>query len=202
MPIWNYTVYQSTNPLRNEILRLIASDADSGLFGEVNYFIETSGVPYLILDQKSGILKFQSHIRDSSQLDAKRFPIVFKVYAKDSGKPSLVSQQNATVIINFLPGTQLSTAHWVNPRYEQLNLSISEKFYEKYQNRPIFDLRSNFDGSIIYRLPSSESSLMTVNCPYPYGNSIPFRDAPIVKNGQIYSGGIILTGFVGDKKLI
>lgn len=196
MSVWNLTIYRSTlisNPMHQRLLRLIASDADSGLSGTVNYFISTSGIPYFNIHPSTGTIQFQSHIKNISDLDEKRFPIVFQVYAKDLGEPYQISRQNATVIINYDTVADPSVAQWLDQRYEELNISISERFYEKYPNHAIFDSDSDFNGSIMYHLSSSESSLMIVNSPYPHETNIPFRDAPVIKNGQVFSGGIVVT---------
>jgi hypothetical protein len=79
--------------------------------------------------------------------------------------------------------------------YEQLNFPILEKYYEIYGSQPVFNNSFGFNGTILYTLTSQTSSIMTVSSPFP--NTYPqFSDAPVSRNGNIFSSGIVVTRYV------
>ncbi|CAF1461191.1 unnamed protein product, partial [Rotaria sordida] len=102
------------------------------------------------------------------------------------------SEANATVTIYYNNGNDPPPARWSDPRYEELNFPIIEKYYEIYRNQPIFNLSYGFNGTIIYQLTSQTSSIMTVSSPFP-NTYIPFSDVPVTRNGNIFSSGIVVT---------
>ncbi|CAF3673561.1 unnamed protein product [Rotaria sordida] len=194
MTSWNYTIYRSSiNTTNIRFLRIIASDADSGLNGMINYYIGTVNVPYFSISRTTGTIKFRQNIFGLSYLNISRFPIIFYVYAQDRGTPPLISKNNATVTIYFNDNDEPPVARWLDTHYEELYISITEKFYEIYRNQPIFDYNYGFNGSIMYELTSQTSSIMTVSSPFLDNTNIPFRDIPVVKNGRIFTSGITVT---------
>lgn len=194
MTSWNYTIYRSTFDITNKkLLRVIAFDPDSGTNGVINYFIGTADVPYFSINLITGAITFASNIHGLASLNISRFPITFSVYARDLGTPSLFSKNTATVTIYFDSSDKLPEARWLDTRYEELNILISEKFYETYPNKPIFDTSQDFNGSIMYELTSETSSVMTVTNVFSNDKYMPFRTIPVVRDGRIFTSGIIVT---------
>lgn len=195
MPFWNYTIYRSAflNTVSPRFLRIIAYDADSGANGAIDYHIATPKIPYFTIDRLTGTIRLQQFIAGITSLNASYFPITFEVFAEDRGTPAKRSERYANVTIYYDASAAPPPARWLDPRYEELDISIPEKFYEDYPNRNIFDLGASFNGSIIYQLASSASSLMTVQSPFSHDNDAPFRDAQLIKNGQVFSSGIVVT---------
>ncbi len=149
MTSWNYTIYRSTfgNSPSSRFLRIIASDADSGYNGMINYYIGTINVPYFTINQTTGTIIFRSGVT-ITDLQVSQFPITFQVYAQDLGTPPRISEANATVTIYYNNGNDPPPARWLDPRYEVLNFPIIEKYYETYGNRPIFNERLDLcDGT-------------------------------------------------------
>ncbi len=196
MTNWNYTIYRSTVEYSNSrrFLRIIASDADSGSNGMINYYIGTVNVPYFTINQTTGTIILQDSVPGINSLSASLFPITFQVYAQDRGTPRRISETNSTVTIYYNNGTDLPPARWVNPVYEELNFPIIEKYYEIYGNRPIFNNSYGFNGTISYLLTSLTPSVMTVNSPFP-NTSIPFSGVSLSSNGNIFSNGIVVTRY-------
>jgi hypothetical protein len=196
MTLWNYTIYRSTfeNSATSYLLRIIASDADSGLNGMINYFIGTVNIPYFTINQTTGTIIFRRGVA-ITDLQISQFPITFQVYAQDRGSPPQMSQTNATVTIYYNDGNDLLPARWLDAHYKELNFPIIEKYYETYGNRPIFNNSYNFNGSIIYQLTSqTSSSFMSVSSSSP-NTDIPFRGVSISRNGNIFSNGIVVTRY-------
>ena len=193
MTSWNYTIYRSTygNTANPRFLRIIASDADSGSNGQINYYIGSIGVPYFAINTTTGTIILRSGIA-MADLDVSRFPITFTVYAQDRGSPPRTSETNATVTIYYNNGNDAQPARWLDPMYEELNFPIIEKFYETYVNRPIFNTSYGFNGTILYTLTSQTSSIMTVGSPFP-NTYIPFSDVSVSRVGNVFSSGIIVT---------
>jgi hypothetical protein len=193
MTSWNYTIYRSTvgnNTLH--FLRIIASDADSGLNGMIYYYIGTINVPYFTINQTTGTIILRPGVA-ITDLQVNQFPITFQVYAQDLGSPPRTSQANATVTIYYNNSNDTPPARWLDPRYEELNFPIIEKYYETYGNRPIFNDSYGFNGTILYQLTSQISSIfMTVSSPFPNTN-IPFSDVLVLRNGNKFSSGIVVT---------
>jgi hypothetical protein len=194
MTSWNYTIYRSTfgNSNSSRFLRIIASDADSGLNGMISYYIGTVNVPYFTINQTTGTIILRSTVPGIYSLDVTQFPITFQVYAQDRGTPPRISETNATVTIYYNNGNDPPPARWLDPRYEELNFPILEKYYEIYRNTPIFNTSYGFNGTIIYQLTSQTSSIMTVSSPFP-NTYIPFSDVPVSRNGYVFSTGIQVT---------
>lgn len=195
MNSWNYTIYRSTvgNSANPRFLRIIASDADSGLNGMINYFIGERPLPlYFAINQTTGTIILESSVVGMFNVDVSKFPIRFQVYAQDRGSPPRISETNATVTIYFNNGNDPPPARWLDPRYEELNFPIIEKFYETYPNRLIFNDSYGFNGTIAYQIASQTSSIMTVSSPFP-NTFIPFSDFAVSRNGNISSSGIIVT---------
>ncbi|CAF0872431.1 unnamed protein product [Adineta steineri] len=198
MTSWSYTIYRSSFTTINNttLLRIIADDADSGLNGLINYYIGSLYIPYFTINRRTGYIAFRSDISGIETLDASRFPITFDVYAQDCGTPQLLSENNATVTIYYNDNDDLPPARWLNPLNENFNISITEKFYEKYLNQPVFDNNSSFNGSIMYTLTSDTSSIMTVYSPFLNQTNMPFRAIPVIKDGSIFRSGIaVINGF-------
>jgi hypothetical protein len=196
MTSWNYTIYRSLygNSNTARFLRIIASDADSGLSGMINYYIGTVNVPYFTINQTTGTIILRNTVPGVYSLDINQFPITFQVYAQDRGSPSRTSEANATVTIYYNNGNDPPPARWLDPIYEELNFPIIEKYYETYGNRPIFNTSYGFNGTILYQLTSQTSSIMTVSSPFP-NTYIPFSDVPVSRNGYIFSSGIVVTRY-------
>ncbi|CAF1053785.1 unnamed protein product [Adineta ricciae] len=194
MTNWNYTIYRSTagNSNSARFLRIIASDADSGVNGQINYYIGTVGVPYFTINQTTGTVILRSSVPGIYNLSVSLFPITFQVYAQDSGTPPRTSETNATVTIYYNNGNDPPPARWVDPAYEELNFPIIEKYYETYGDRPIFNPSYGFNGTISYILTSTISSIMTVSSPFP-NTYIPFSDVFVSKSGNVSSSGIVVT---------
>ncbi|UJR08758.1 hypothetical protein I4U23_013015 [Adineta vaga] len=194
MTNWNYTIYRSTTGNSNSarFLRIIASDADSGLNGMINYYIGTVNVPYFTINQTTGTIILRSSVPGIYNLNVSQFPITFQVYAQDRGSPQRTSETNATVTIYYNNDNDPPPARWVDPVYEELNFPIIEKYYETYGNRPIFNTAYGFNGTISYLLTSTTSSIMTVSSPFP-NTYIPFSDVPVLRNGNLFSSGIVVT---------
>jgi hypothetical protein len=191
MTFWNYTIYRSAvGNNSSRFLRIIASDADSGLNGMINYYIGTISVPYFTINQTTGTIIFRPGVT-IADLQVSQFPITFQVYAQDRGTPPQISQTNATVTIYYNNGNDAPPARWLDPRYEALNFPILEKYYEIYGSQPIFNTSYGFNGTILYQLTSQTSSIMTVSSPFP-NTMIPFSDVPVLKNGNIFSSGIVV----------
>lgn len=194
MTLWNYTIYRTTfgNTANPRFLRIIASDADSGQNGVINYFIGTIGVPYFTINQTTGTILLQSGVA-IADLVVTRFPITFQVYAQDQGSPRRISAANATVTIYYNNGNAQQPARWLDSRYEELNFPIIEKYYENFRNRPIFNDSFGFNGTILYTITSeTSSSILTVNSPFP-DTMIPFSDLPSTRIGNVFASGIIVT---------
>jgi hypothetical protein len=194
MTNWNYTIYRSAfgNANNARFLRIIASDADSGSNGMINYFISTVNVPYFTIEQSTGTIVLRNTVPGLFSLDIRQFPITFRVYAQDRGSPPRVSTTNATVTIYYNDGNTPPPARWSNSLYEELNFSIREKYYETNRNRPVFNDSIGFDGRIIYQLMSQTSSIMTVSSPFP-NMLIPFSDVPVTREGNVFTSGIVVT---------
>jgi hypothetical protein len=196
MTFWNYTIYRTTfgNTANPRFLRIIASDADSGFNGMINYYIGTINVPYFTINQTTGTIILRPGVA-ITDLQVSQFPITFQVYAQDLGTPPQISQTNATVTIYYNNGNEAAPARWLDPMYEQLNFPILEKYYEIYGSQPVFNNSFGFNGTILYTLTSQTSSIMTVSSPFP--NTYPqFSDAPVSRNGNIFSSGIVVTRYV------
>lgn len=195
MTSWNYTIYRSTvgNSNTARFLRIIASDADSGLNGVINYYIGTINVPYFTINQTTGTIILRSNVA-ITDLNVTQFPITFQVYAQDLGSPPRISEANATVTIYYNNGNDAPPARWLDPRYEELNFPIIEKYYETYVDQPIFNNSYGFNGTILYQLTSLASSILTVSSPFP-NTYIPFGDVPVTKNGNVFSSGIVVTRY-------
>ncbi len=194
MTSWNYTIYRSAvGNNGSRFLRIIASDADSGLSGMVSYYIGTISVPYFAINQTTGTIIFRPGIT-IADLQVSQFPITFQVYAQDLGSPPRISQANATVTIYYNNGNDAPPARWLDPRYEELNFPILEKYYETNGTQPISNIAYGFNGTILYQLTSQTSSIMTVSSPFP-NTYIPFSDVSVSKNGNIFSSGIIVTRY-------
>ncbi|CAF2958903.1 unnamed protein product [Rotaria sp. Silwood2] len=194
MTSWNYTIYRSAfgNSNSARFLRIIASDADSGSNGMINYYIGTINVPYFTINQTTGTIILRDNVLGVFSLDVNQFPIRFQVYAQDRGSPPRISEANATVTIYYNNGNDPPPARWSDPRYEELNFPIIEKYYEIYRNIPIFNTSYGFNGSIFYQITSLTSSIMTVSSPFP-NTYIPFSDVSVSRNGNTFSSGIVVT---------
>jgi hypothetical protein len=194
MTFWNYTIYPSTfaNSNSSHFLRLIASDADSGPYGMISYYIGTVNVPYFTINQTTGTIILRSNVPGIYSLDVNQFPITFQVYAQDHGIPPRMSTTNATVTIYYNNGNEPPPARWLDPRYEELNFPIIEKYYETYGNRPIFNDSYGFNGTIFYQLTSQTSSIMAVSSPFP-NTYVRFINVPVSQNGNIFRSGITVT---------
>jgi hypothetical protein len=193
MSSWNYTIYRSVyeNSMNKNLFRIIASDADSGRNALINYYIRTTNVYYFIIDRTTGMIKIRDDIQ-ISDFDINRFPIQFEVYAQDLGIPPLLSNGSVTVTIYFDNSANRPPAQWVDRRYEDVQISILEKFYELNQNRvPISDANSHFNGSFIYQFSTQMSREMIVTS--PFNEYIPFRHIILTNNNDLYSSGIIVT---------
>ncbi|UJR37810.1 hypothetical protein I4U23_030500 [Adineta vaga] len=192
MTSWNFTIYPST-VLRNNTLpfRIIASDADSGLNAKINYYIGTLHVPYFTINWKTGYIGLRSGISDLQSLNKSDFPIQFQVYARDSGTPPLFSVNNATVIIDFKNDNEQSPATWFDSSYEELNIRISEKFYENSSDRIVRD--EKFNGEILYNLSASLPSIMTVSNPFVSNAYLPFRDKYVKREESTFHSSIVVT---------
>lgn len=203
MDTWNYTIYRSAygNSNNARFLRIIASDADSGLNGVVNYYIGSIGVQYFAINQTTGTIILRSNIGGVYNLDVNQFPITFQVYAQDRGSPPRTSEKNATIIIYYNNGNDPPPARWSDPIYEELNFPIIEKFYETFPNTPIFNTSYGFNGTIFYQLTSPTTSMMTVRSPFP-NTIIPFSDLSVSRNGNIVSSGIVVTRYVLKYRLV
>jgi hypothetical protein len=192
MTFWNYTIYNSSLIPNNT--RVIAADADSGLNGQINYYIGTRNVPYFSIERETGKIIFRSDISNpSTNLNSSYFPITFQIYAQDRGKPPQFSKNNATVTIYYSNSINPIPASWLDPSYEELNISIREKFYELYPNQPIFDNNTKFTGSIFYQLTSHIPSIMTISSPFFSNADLPFRNTPVERYGNICKSDIIVT---------
>ena len=154
MNSWNYTIYRSAfgNSNNARFLRIIAYDADSGLSGMINYYIGTINVPYFTINQTTGTIILRNNVPGVYSLDINQFPITFQVYAQDRGSPPRISETNAMVTIYYNKGNNPPPARWLDPRYEELNFPILEKYYEIYSTLPIFNNSFGFNGSIIYQI--------------------------------------------------
>jgi hypothetical protein len=196
MTFWNYTIYRSAfgNSNNSQFLRIIASDADSGPYGVISYYIGTISVPYFTINQTTGTIILRSNVPGVYSLDVTQFPITFQVYAQDHGVPPRISATNATVTIYYNNGNEPPPARWLDPSYEELNFPIIEKYYETFGSTPIFNNSYGFNGTILYQLTSQTSSILTVTSPFPY-TMIPFSDVPVTKNGNIFSSGIVVTQY-------
>ncbi|CAF3632426.1 unnamed protein product [Rotaria socialis] len=194
MTTWNYTIYRSAfgNSNSARFLRIIASDADSGSNGLINYYIGTVNVPYFTINQTTGTIILRSDVLGVYSLDVSQFPITFQVYAQDRGSPPRISETNATVIMYYNNGNDPPPARWGDARYEELNFSIREKYYEVNRNAPVSNSTYGFNGTIFYQLTSQTSSIMTVSSPFPNTN-IPFSDLPVGRNGFTFNSGIVVT---------
>jgi hypothetical protein len=193
MTSWNYTIYRSSygNTDNPRFLRIIASDADSGANGLINYYIGSVGYPYFAINQTTGTIILRAGV-SITDLQVSQFPITFQVYAQDRGSPPLTSQTNATVTIYYNNGNDAQPARWLDPIYEELNFPIIEKYYETFRNQPIFNESYGFNGTILYTLTSQTSSIMTVNSPFP-NTYVQFTDVPASRIGNIFSSGIVVT---------
>jgi hypothetical protein len=196
MTNWNYTIYRSLygNSNTAQFLRIIASDADSGLNGQINYYIGTVNVPYFTINQTTGTIILRSNVAGVYSLDINQFPITFQVYAQDLGMPPRISATNATVTIYYNNGNGPPPARWLDPMYEALNFQILEKYYETNGSTPVFNNSYGFNGTILYQLTSQTSSIMTVSSPFP-NTYIPFSDVPVSRFGYIFSSGIVVTRY-------
>ncbi|CAF4366800.1 unnamed protein product, partial [Rotaria magnacalcarata] len=148
MTAWNYTIYRSAfgNSNSARFLRIIASDADSGSSGLINYYIGTVNVPYFTINQTTGTIILRSNVPGVYSLDVTQFPITFQVYAQDRGSPPRISATNATVIMYYNNGNDPPPARWSDARYEELNFPIREKYYEVNRNAPVSNIAYGFNG--------------------------------------------------------
>jgi hypothetical protein len=188
MTSWNFTITRTTT----RFLRIIAADADSGSNGMIDYYIGTFNVPYFSINRTTGTIMLRSSVPGLGSLDASLFPITFVVYAQDRGSPPKISDNNATVNIYYKDGDEPLQAKWLDTSYEELNITITEKFYETHTNSPIFDISTGFNGSIYYNL-TSQTSIMTVCSAYLNNKMIPFRDVQVEKVGEAFKSGIAVT---------
>lgn len=180
------------NSSNRQFLRVMASDADSGVNGLINYYIGTIDVPYFSINRTTGTIILRDDISSLSSLNTSRFPIRFQVYAQDRGVSPLFSSNNATVTINYSENDEVQAATWLDPSYEDLNVLITEKFYELYPHQPIHE-ESGFNGSIFYSLTSNISSLMTVSSPFILNGELPFRDTRVTRIDRVCKSGITVT---------
>lgn len=185
---WNITIYNETNP---SLTRIIAYDADAGIYGMVNYYIGRAGVPYFTINQATGAILYRTGVSFST-LNSTLFPIQFTVFAQDRGNPPKISPINATVTVYFNNSNAILPATWLYPLSGELNLNISEEFYRMYSGRPVFSTSSGFNGSIIYQLTMQSASLLVVSNPFPSA-SIPFHETALIANNMIYTSGIDVT---------
>lgn len=195
MPSWKTTIYKSSASGRfnSQILRLIAFDADSYRNGEIDYYIGSRSVPYFHIEQKTGMIILEQDPASFSSSDISRFPIEFQVYAQDRGTLPKFSKNNATVTISYSSSGNLDMAQWVDQNNEELHITISEKFYELYPNRAVFQ-EGVFNGAISYELNSQIPSILTVSSPFSRSTYLPpFDDLPTVKNGTRLTSGILVT---------
>ena len=185
---WNITIYNGTNP---SLTRIIAYDADAGIYGMMNYYIGTVNVPYFTINQTTGAILYRTGVSYST-LNSALFPIQFTVFAQDLGRPTQISPVNATVTVYFNNSNTVLPATWLNPASGELNLVISEGFYRMNSRRPLFSNSSGFNGSIIYQLTMQSASLLVVSNPFPSA-SIPFHETTLTVNNMIYTSGIDVT---------
>jgi len=190
MSSWNYTIHiPSVNVSNPQFFRIIAVDADSDQNGEINYYIGTRAVPYFKIESETGIITLHPNINLTS-LNSSHFPIMFQVYAQDLGRPARFSRNNATITIYY--SNNSAPAQWTDQSFRDLEISIPEKFYERYPNQPISQT-GDFNGSIFYELTSRLPSLLTISSLFPHSKDFPFRDAPVIQNGNRYTAGILVT---------
>lgn len=195
MQSWKTTIGRSSSAggFNPQILRLIAFDPDSNGNGEINYYIGTRSVPYVHIEQRTGMIILEQDPATFSNSDISRFPIEFEVYAQDRGKSPKFSKNNATVTISYSNNSNPNMARWVNPNNEELRINIREKFYEIYPNRPVFQ-ENVFNGVISYELNSQIPSILTVSSPFSRATYLPpFSDLPTMKNGTRLTSGILVT---------
>jgi hypothetical protein len=193
MTSWNYTIYPSfINTPNTQLLRIIAFDADSNSNGMINYYIGTVNVPYFSINRTTGAINLRCDIPSLTCLNISHFPIKFEVYAQDHGTPPLFSINNATVTIYYSNIDDPPPARWLDSSYEELKISITEKFYENYPNQAIYEV-NGFNGSIFYELTSQTSSIMTVSSPFFHNIDLPFHDTPVARVGRIFKSGIAVT---------
>jgi hypothetical protein len=187
MRSWNFTITRNTT----RFLRIIASDADSDVNGMIDYYMSTN-VSYFTINQTTGTIMLRSSIPGIASLNVSHFPITFEVYAQDRGTPPRISERNATVTIYYNANGESPQATWLYPHYEELNIMITERFYEQFPDEPIFDNSTGFNGSIYYSL-TSQTSIMTVCSAFLDNKTIPFRDVPVIKEGERFQSGITVT---------
>jgi hypothetical protein len=185
MSSWNYTL--NRNSANKNLFRVIASDRDSGDNSLINYFIPTISVPYFIINQSTGMIQIRDDIQISS-LNISRFPIRFQVFAQDLGTPRLRSNETVDVTIYFDSSTNPPAAQWIGQDYANIQMTISEKFFETNLNKLITQSNSNFNGSYFYQLSSGITQTMSIKS--PFGEYIPFRHDILSINNNIYSSGI------------
>ena len=193
MSSWSATIYKSSpGSFNRRVLRIIASDPDSGSNGQINYYLGSVNIPYFHVERETGIIILEEDPADFNSSVISRFPVHFHVYAQDRGASPLLSIDNATVTIYYSNSSDLDMARWTGPNYDEFHLNISEKFYELYPNRAIFQ-ENIFNGTISYELKSSISSILAVNSPFSRSVQLPFRDASTVRNGSQLTSGILVT---------
>jgi hypothetical protein len=186
MSSWNYTINRYSN--NKNLFCVIASDRDSGDNSVINYFIPTISVPYFIINQTTGMIQIRDNVQ-ISDFNITLFPIRFQVFAQDRGIPSLRSTETVSVTIYFDNNINPPLAEWIGQGYENIQMFISEKFYEINSNKLIIQSSCNlFNGSYFYLFSSTITSQMIIKSPFT--ESIPFRSDLLSSNNNIYSSGI------------
>ena len=154
----------------------------------IDYFIPTISIPYFIINQTTGMIQ---RIQEITNFDLTLFPIRFQVFAQDRGIPPLRSVETVDVTIYYDYSTSPPVAQWIGQSYENIQMSISEKFFELNFTKSITQSSSSFNGSYFYRLASNITLEMILK--NPFNESIPFRTGLLSSNNHLYSSGIYVT---------
>ncbi|CAF1025815.1 unnamed protein product [Rotaria sordida] len=196
--IWNQTIYSTTG---STVMRVIATDLDAGVSGMINYFMVSSPQQYFVIESSTGIIRFASGVTVSN-VNPALFPVRFTVFAQDRGSPSRMSSSNATVEIYLASNNTIPPVQWLNPSNGELNLNISEKYFETSSTQLISDSQNGFNGSILYRSNSQQSNLFYVSNSFPT-TTIPFRAiTPTVSNSVFTSGILVTSGLDAETQAI
>ncbi|CAF2615731.1 unnamed protein product [Rotaria sp. Silwood2] len=186
--IWNQTIYSTTN---STVLHLVAYDLDAGTSGMINYYIVGSTQGYFVIESSTGIIRFDSRVTFFN-VDRSLFPIRFTVFAQDRGSPPRTSSPNATVEIYLAANNTIPSVQWLNPSNGELNLIISEKYFENSSTKLISDSQNGFNGSILYRSNSQTAYLFYVSNTSPT-TTLPFREITTTVNNAVFASGISVT---------